>query len=277
MIPFSRVAALNLYSFKGLAFERATPFMVINWSKPLEKDMSMCEGLIRGVEGLGRWKHLSSSSSSPHLWGRSQTYSTAPIAAPVAASHEDTKRTGRRWMDQMDRGLGKLVPKGAPWGEERGFCYGLRLDSHSRWTGPFISQAWVLERVSRMQRVFPRMAELKGNTCMGEGENMNMMRRCTVCLYDALSTVTARRQMPKYWFQILFGNEPAFFWFKLSLNVGENSCLLAASLLTQTVIMLLTPRPARLVKNMSPAGFTGLGEFKDPISVIKIYLFAKTT
>lgn len=205
-----------------------------------------------------------------------QTYSTAPIAAPVAASQEDTKRTGWRWMDRMDHGLGKLVPKGAPWGEERGFCHGLRLDSHSRWTGPFIPQAWVLERVSRMQRVFPRMAELKGNTCMGEGANVNTMRHCALCLYDALSTVTARRQMPKYWFQIFFRNEPAFFWFKLSLNVGKNSCLLAASLLTQTVIMLLTPRRARLVKNMSPAGFTGL-EFKVPISVIKIHLFTKTT
>lgn len=94
-----------------------------------------------------------------------------------------------------------------------------------------------------MQRVFPRMAELKGNTCMGEGANVNTMRHCALCLYDALSTVTARRQMPKYWFQIFFRNEPAFFWFKLSLNVGKNSCLLAASLLTQTVIMLLTPPP----------------------------------
>ena len=103
------------------------------------------------------------------------------------------------------------------------------------------------------------------------------MRHCTLCLYSVLSTVTAHRQTPKYDFLILLRNEPAFFWFKLPLNVGKNSCLLAASLLIQTVIMLLTPRPARLVKNMSPAGLTGLGEFKDPISVIKIYLFTRNT
>lgn len=55
------------------------------------------------------------------------------------------------------------------------------------------------------------MAKLKGNIYMGEGVNLNMVRHCTVCPYNALSTVTALRQTPKYWVLILLRNESAFF------------------------------------------------------------------
>lgn len=39
--------------------------MVINWSKLLEKEMSMYKSLIRGIEREGIWRHLPSSSTAP--------------------------------------------------------------------------------------------------------------------------------------------------------------------------------------------------------------------
>lgn len=82
--------------------------MVINWSKPLEKEMSMYKGLIRGVERLGMWRHL--SSSSLHLWGRSQLAYIQQ--GPYSCFHScfpgrDTKCTGW-WTGEADAERGPM-------------------------------------------------------------------------------------------------------------------------------------------------------------------------
>lgn len=116
----------------------------------------------------------------------------------------DTKCTGR-W-------IGKPMMKGSPWGEERCFAMVVGL---------------ILTHTNR-GILYPKPGSWRGSTeCRelldawqgwrdgipwtGEGPNMNMMKYCTICLYNVLSTVTTRSQMPKCYFLIVLRNEPAFF------------------------------------------------------------------
>lgn len=87
-----------------------------NWSKPLEKEISMYKDMIEDVERLAT--PLLPLSASLREMPDEHTYSKALIAAPIAASQEN---------HQMYRTIdwGRWCWR---WGEK--FSYGLGLGSH---------------------------------------------------------------------------------------------------------------------------------------------------